>query len=136
MKKMTQDEVIARAKLHHGDFYDYSSINYINQSYKIDVTCPIHGVFSKWPKDFINGSGCKKCGDAAAAKKRADTTETFIKKAQNTHVIYIHIMRLTTQITILKLKYIVPYMGLFGKNLGFIPVDIIVLTAQAAVLNL
>lgn len=85
MKKMTQDEVIARAKLHHGDFYDYSSINYINQSRKIDVICPIHGVFSKWPKDFINGSGCKKCGDAAAAKKRADTTETFIKKAQNTH---------------------------------------------------
>ena len=60
----------------------------------------------------------------------------LLKKLKIRMVIYIHIMRLTTQITILKLKYIVPYMGLFGKNLGFIPVDIIVLTAQAAVLNL
>lgn len=82
---MTQDEVIRRAKLYHGEKYDYSSIVYINQQHKIDVVCPTHGIFHKWPKDFINGSGCPKCGAEAAGKKLADTTETFIEKAIKTH---------------------------------------------------
>ena len=82
---MTQAEVISRAKQHHGDKYDYSSIIYINQYNKIAVICPEHGTFEKWPKDFINGSGCPTCGSLSAKAKRTTTTQQFIEKSIEAH---------------------------------------------------
>lgn len=46
-KKMTTEEFIAKAREVHGDKYDYSKVNYINNSTKVIIICPIHGEFEQ-----------------------------------------------------------------------------------------
>jgi len=57
MKRLTQDKFIFKCKEKHGDKYDYSLVEYINISKKIQIICKKHGVFSqisKNHKDDIN----------------------------------------------------------------------------------
>ena len=59
----TTESFIEKAKLIHGDKYDYSKVNYVNVKTKIIVICPIHGEFETTPDNHINGkTGCPKCG--------------------------------------------------------------------------
>lgn len=60
-KKITQEEFINRAKLIHGDKYDYSEVNYINSSTKVKIICPIHGGFEQIPNNHLRGVGCFRC---------------------------------------------------------------------------
>lgn len=46
----------------HGDFFDYSKVDYKNQHTAITITCPIHGDFNQKP-DVHLCSGCRKCAD-------------------------------------------------------------------------
>ena len=48
----------------HGDKYDYSRVVYINNSTKVDITCPIHGSFWQRPSNHIHPKayGCPRCG--------------------------------------------------------------------------
>lgn len=61
MKKLTSEEFIAKAKEVHGDKYNYSKIEYINNHVKILIRCPIHGSFEQKPNDHLQGHGCPKC---------------------------------------------------------------------------
>lgn len=60
-KKLTLEEFIRRARLIHGDRYDYSKVVYINNYTKIIIICPIHGEFEQSPKKHLYGRGCSKC---------------------------------------------------------------------------
>ena len=62
-KKKTQKEVIAEFQTEHGDFYDYSSVVYKNNSTEIIVLCPVHGPFQLTPGHHKKGVGCRKCYD-------------------------------------------------------------------------
>lgn len=45
----------------HGDKYDYSlAVN--NDTRKIDIICPQHGIFNQWIQHHVRGSGCPTCG--------------------------------------------------------------------------
>ena len=60
--KLTQEEFIRRAKEIHGDQYDYSKINYVNNSTKVTIICPEHGEFQQTPDNHISqGQGCPVC---------------------------------------------------------------------------
>lgn len=65
MKKMQRMPItifIERAKMVHGDKYDYSKINYINIDTKIIIICPIHGNFLQSPYCHIKfNQGCQRC---------------------------------------------------------------------------
>ena len=43
--KLTTKEFITRAKETHGDRYNYSLTDYVNDNYKVNVTCLKHGLF-------------------------------------------------------------------------------------------
>ena len=45
----------------HGNKYDYSLSKYINNSTKVSIICPVHGVFEQNPHDHSSGHGCQKC---------------------------------------------------------------------------
>ena len=60
MKKKTTEQFIEESKNIHGDKYDYSLVNYINNKTKIKIICPIHGVFEQ-RADSHKKYGCKKC---------------------------------------------------------------------------
>ena len=46
----------------HGDKYDYSLVDYINNFTKVKIVCPEHGIFEQKPNSHLNGRGCLKCG--------------------------------------------------------------------------
>lgn len=61
-KKLTTQEFIEKAKLVHGDKYDYSKVDYVNSQTKVCIICPIHGEFWQLPGDHTNKKcGCNKC---------------------------------------------------------------------------
>lgn len=75
------EEWIKQAKEKHGDKYDYSKVEYINNKTKVCVICPIHGEFWINPyKHISRGDGCSEC-----SKKKKLTTEIFIERANKTH---------------------------------------------------
>ena len=61
MKKMTQEEFIARACAVHGNKYDYSKVIYKNSKTKVIITCPKHGDFEQMPGKHLYGEGCLLC---------------------------------------------------------------------------
>lgn len=58
----TTESFIQKAKNVHGDKYDYSKVNYVNNREKVIIICPIHGEFKQKPLDHIHGCGCPECG--------------------------------------------------------------------------
>lgn len=77
----TLEEFITQATLLHGDFYDYSNVEYVNAMQKVDIVCPKHGVFHQTPSSHLEGHGCKKCG----IDKIRLSHEDFLAKAKATH---------------------------------------------------
>ena len=80
MKKLTIEEFIERAKKVHGDKYDYSKVNYINNSTKVCIICPEHGEFYQNPNNHLRGEKCKFCSGYYQSN-----TEEFIEKAKKVH---------------------------------------------------
>ena len=62
--KLNTTIFIEKSKNIHGDKYDYSLVNYINQRIKIKIICPIHGEFEQQPNKHLKGCGCKKCSES------------------------------------------------------------------------
>ncbi len=85
MPRLTAEQFVKKAKVKHGDKYDYSKINYINLNTKITIICSLHGEFTQRPNEHMKGSGCNNCGRISFANKRCLTTERFIEKAKAVH---------------------------------------------------
>lgn len=69
----------------HNNFYDYSLTQYISPSVKVNILCPIHGIFQILPYNHYKGAGCSSCGILKAAESKKYTTPLFISKANTTH---------------------------------------------------
>jgi very-short-patch-repair endonuclease len=84
---MNKTEVfIEKARLKHGDTYDYSKVEYKTCKDKVTIICKEHGKFLQTPDSHINGgSGCSKCGDVNCSNKLKSNTNTFITKAIAKH---------------------------------------------------
>ena len=77
-KKLTKEEFIKKAKVVHGDKYDYSQVEYVNAITKVSIICPEHGEFLVRPSDHIHCYvGCPKCSGCYR-----NTKEEFIEKAR------------------------------------------------------
>lgn len=61
-QQLTTDDFIEKAKLIHGDKYDYSKSVYVKSHIKLTISCPLHGDWSVKPNNYLNGKGCPKCG--------------------------------------------------------------------------
>lgn len=59
--RFNSDEVLDKCRDNFNDKYDYTLANYITIKDKLDVICPIHGLFSKIAESHIKGQGCPKC---------------------------------------------------------------------------
>lgn len=79
MKKLTTEQFIDKAKLVHGNKYNYLKTDYKSSTVKVTIICPTHGEFTKRPNDHLSGQGCKKCS------MKISTLEGFIKKCKEVH---------------------------------------------------
>ncbi len=84
-EKLTNEQFIAKAREIHGNKYDYSKVEYINNHTKICIICPQHGEFWQRPNSHLDGCGCKLCGINKSASNRTLQTEEFIRKAKEIH---------------------------------------------------
>lgn len=79
-KKMTNEEFKTKAIAVHGNKYDYSLIDYVNNHQKVKIVCNAHGAFYQDPSVHLAGFGCPRCSNTAQ-----HTNESFIKKAKEIH---------------------------------------------------
>ena len=84
-KRLTTEEFVHRAKLVHGEKYDYTKVVYVDCVTKVCIICPIHGEFWQKPVDHLRGAGCKHCACVNNGQKTVLTTEDFIRKARLVH---------------------------------------------------
>ncbi len=50
-----------KARIKHGEKYDYSKAKIICKTDKVAIICPKHGLFYQYANFHIRGSGCPKC---------------------------------------------------------------------------
>lgn len=81
MKKLTTEEFVAKAKKTHGNKYDYSKVEYINNKVKVCIICPEHGEFWQTPHNHLVGQDCPLCTNNNLKKNTAD----FIRQAIEVH---------------------------------------------------
>ena len=74
-KKSNTEEFIRKAKIKHGDFYDYSKTEYKGKDIPVIIICPEHGEFLQTPHDHLSGNGCPKCAKQRRAEKRRKSNE-------------------------------------------------------------
>lgn len=79
-KKLTTEEFIEKAKLIHGDRYDYSLVEYTGNKNKIRILCKEHGVFLQTPSNHLNSHICVYC---SGLNKKSNTE--FIKELKIKH---------------------------------------------------
>lgn len=79
----TLDSFIKKARIKHGDKYDYSLVKYVDSIHKVKIVCSEHGVFEQTPAMHLSENGCPKCGIIKAHPFK--NTETFIADAQRIH---------------------------------------------------
>lgn len=83
--KYSTEEFIQKAKEVHGEFYDYSKVDYFDSTTPVTIICPIHGEFKQKPAKHLQGHGCEKCNRKKSALKQSLTTENFVEKANLVH---------------------------------------------------
>lgn len=74
-----------RAKEKHGDLYDYSLVEYVDNATKVTIICQEHGPFQQRPNEHTQGCGCPACATAKGAIRRAKSREWFVTEAQKVH---------------------------------------------------
>ena len=84
-KKLTTENFVESACIIHGDKYNYSNVEYINNKTKVCIICPEHGEFWQIPKEHLKGCGCPECGLKRRATLRSKGAEKFIKEACAIH---------------------------------------------------
>jgi hypothetical protein len=67
-QKDTTESYIIKARLVHGDLYDYSLVDYVHSQGVIKIICPIHGVFPQVARDHLTGCGCIYCSASRGEK--------------------------------------------------------------------
>ncbi len=65
----TTDEFIKKAKKVHGNYYDYSKVNYTRQSEMVIIVCLKHGEFRQIAEYHLIGIGCPLCHQSSGERK-------------------------------------------------------------------
>ncbi len=63
MQPLPTPEFLKRAKVVHGDRYDYSLVYYMLSKTNLEIICKKHGKFLQKPGHHLAGQGCRKCAD-------------------------------------------------------------------------
>jgi len=64
-QKHTKEDFIKKAKLIHGDLFDYSKVEYKNNKTKVEIICKKHGSWMQTPVNHINNKRkCPLCNES------------------------------------------------------------------------
>lgn len=60
-RRLTTEEFINKARLVHGNRYDYSKVVYESSKKEVCIICPEHGEFWQKAENHLGGCGCHEC---------------------------------------------------------------------------
>lgn len=84
-KRRNLGQLIECIKKVHGDKYDYSKMEYTNDSSKVCIICPKHGEFYQTINNHLRGEGCPMCGKENSSKNRTMSFEEFEERSKKVH---------------------------------------------------
>lgn len=61
--RLNTNDFITKAKLIHGDKYNYEKVDYNTVIQKVIIVCPDHGEFKQIPHSHFRGRGCPLCSN-------------------------------------------------------------------------
>lgn len=74
---------IERARLVHGDKYDYSNVVYKGNAASVSILClSCKGVFEQSPGNHLAKKGCTNCATQRRARSRTKSKEMFVREAE------------------------------------------------------
>lgn len=85
MEKGSTEEFIKKARLVHGNRYNYFKVVYSNNKTKVCIICPEHSEFWQTPDSHLRGSGCPQCGLHSSHTAQRKNKKTFINQAKKIH---------------------------------------------------
>lgn len=84
--KSNKEKFVEKAKLIHGESYNYKDFEYIDRHTKGMILCLQHDIiFHQTPGNHLSGQGCRQCGKDKIKKSLKDDLEKFIEKAEKIH---------------------------------------------------
>lgn len=106
LSRSVTEDFINKAKLVHGDLYNYSKTVYITSITPLIIECKKHGVFKQRPSNHLSGYGCPVC--------KASKGELVIAKVLKKHNIeYIQEYTIPNQDYRFRYDFYVPSYNLF-----------------------
>lgn len=81
----TTEEFIEKAKIKHGNLYDYSLVDYNKNKKHVNIICLVHGSFLQIPNTHLLGCGCPKCAYEENGKNCRKTNNEFIDESNLIH---------------------------------------------------
>ena len=84
-RRLTQEDFLSRVCEIHGDKFDLSRARYVNETTKVNITCPKHGSWWARPSSLFRGSGCPKCGREKVSVALSMTQEEFESRVREIH---------------------------------------------------
>lgn len=77
-KPHSAEQFAEKARVKHGDKYDYSSVVYVTREEHVTILCPVHGPFEQVAKYHLRGRGCFKCATRVGKGKERFMTPADI----------------------------------------------------------
>jgi Zn finger protein HypA/HybF involved in hydrogenase expression len=116
----TTEEFIVAAIQKHGNFYDYSQVDYTRSRDKVKIGCPEHGFFWQTPQSHLrkarkNNTGCPECG-RVRSHRQFHTTKQFIASAIKTYGNYFDYSRVDYKGNKVKVEIGCPRHGFFWQS--------------------
>lgn len=88
-KKITYEDFVRRANKKHAGMYTYEKASIRSMNENVDITCPIHGIFSQRPADHVNGAGCPECSLFTRGRYSEKFFETFPDQCSSPAILYL-----------------------------------------------
>lgn len=67
--KKSKEEFISKALKLHGNYYNYSQVDYRTAVQKVKILCPLHGSFEMRPDHHLLSGTCPECSSTSAGEK-------------------------------------------------------------------
>jgi len=84
-RRTSQLELIKQFEQMHGNRYDYTKVEYINNSLNVEIICEKHGSFFQNPYAHKIGTNCPQCAFAEKSRGAYYTQERLIEQFKQAH---------------------------------------------------
>lgn len=84
--KLDTQTFVERARRVHGDKYDYSKTVYRRSTEKVEIVCPIHGMFFQRPENHVNQKQhCPQCANKRKGRQDHFSFEWLLQRPERAY---------------------------------------------------